>query len=173
MNLVAASKGKIQVNGSTGQLQTMTSKIADVLDGLELFTEFSYPDLKVIGRYMTQVTKKQGELIFSEGDPGDHMLILIEGKLSIFKGGEHGTHLLCHEGRGRIVGEMALLDHERRSASCVADSNCEMLILNETSLQRMVAEAPILAYRFMFGLAKLLSRRLRRTSGMLVEYLVS
>ncbi len=151
----------------------MTTKIADVLDGLELFTEFSYPELKVIGRYMTQVMKKQGELIFSEGDPGDYMLILIEGKLSIFKGGEHGTHLLCHEGRGRIVGEMALLDHERRSASCVADSNCEMLIFNEANLQRMVTEAPILAYRFMFSLAKLLSRRLRRTSGMLVEYLVS
>jgi hypothetical protein len=37
----------------------------------------------------------------------------------------------------------------------------------------MAAEAPLLAYRFMFSLAKLLSRRLRRTSGMLVEFLAS
>lgn len=149
----------------------MNINVADVLDGLELFQEFSYPELKVIGRYLTQVRKKQGDVVFAEGEPGDDMLILVDGRLSIFKGGENGTHLLCHEGRGRIVGEMALLDHERRSATCVADSDCEMLILNGEGLRCMAAETPLLAYRFMFSLAKLLSRRLRRTSGMLVEFL--
>jgi CRP-like cAMP-binding protein len=151
----------------------MTINIADVLDGLELFQGFSFPELKIIGRYLLQVEKTQGETVFTEGDPGNYMLILVEGKLSIFKGGEHGSHLLCHEGRGRIVGEMALLDHERRSATCVADSDCQMLTLDGDGLRRMAAEAPLLAYRFMFSLAKLLSRRLRRTSGMLVEFLAS
>ena len=151
----------------------MTINVADVLDGLELFQGFSYPELKIVGRYLLQVEKTQGETVFTEGDPGNYMLILVEGKLSIFKGGEHGSHLLCHEGRGRIVGEMALLDHERRSATCVADSDCQMLTLDGDGLRRMAAEAPLLAYRFMFSLAKLLSRRLRRTSGMLVEFLAS
>lgn len=149
----------------------MTIHVADVLDGLELFREFSYAELKVIGRFLTQISKKQGEVVFAEGDPGDTMLILAEGKLSIFKGGEHGSHLLCHEGRGRIVGEMALLDRERRSATCMADTDCTMFTLSEAGLHEMAEEAPLLAYRFMFNLAKLLSRRLRRTSGMLVEYL--
>lgn len=149
----------------------MTINVADVLDGLELFREFSYAELKVIGRFLTQVDKQQGEVVFAEGDPGDHMLILAEGRLSIFKGGEHGSHLLCHEGRGRIVGEMALLDRERRSATCMADTDCKMLTLDDLGLRQLTDEAPLLAYRFMFNLAKLLSRRLRRTSGMLVEYL--
>lgn len=144
---------------------------ADVLDGLELFQEFSYSELKVIGRFLTQIDKNKGEVVFAEGDPGDHMLILVEGRLSIFKGGEHGSHLLCNEGRGRIVGEMALLDRERRSATCMADTNCVMFTLSDVGLRQMADEAPLLAYRFMFNLAKLLSRRLRRTSGMLVEYL--
>ncbi|MDP1527087.1 MAG: cyclic nucleotide-binding domain-containing protein [Rhodocyclaceae bacterium] len=149
----------------------MTFNVADVLDGLELFQEFSYPELKLIGRFLTKVEKKQGAVVFAEGDPGDYILILAEGRLSIFKGGEHGSHLLCHEGRGRIVGEMALLDRERRSATCMADTDCTMLTLNDVGLRQMADEAPLLAYRFMFNLAKLLSRRLRRTSGMLVEYL--
>ena len=149
----------------------MTIHAADVLDGLELFREFSYAELKMIGRFLSQIDKKQGEVVFAEGDPGDHMLILAEGRLSIFKGGEHGSHLLCHEGRGRIVGEMALLDRERRSATCMADTDCVMLTLSEVGLRQMADEAPLLAYRFMFNLGKLLSRRLRRTSGMLVEYL--
>jgi CRP/FNR family cyclic AMP-dependent transcriptional regulator len=149
----------------------MTDRIADILDGLALFQDFSYPELKTISRFVTHVVYKQGEVLFEEGDPGDTMLILAEGKLSIFKGGEHGTQLLSHEGRGRMVGEMALLDNERRSASCVADTDCEVLTLSMDGLSRMSREAPILAYKFMFSLAKILSRRLRKTSGLLVDFL--
>ena len=151
----------------------MTTDIADVLDGLELFMGFAYPELKVTGRYLTRVTKQAGEVVFREGEPGTYMLILVEGRLSVFKGGETGNHLLCHEGRGRIVGEMALLDQERRSATCVADTECVMLTLDNDGLKNMATDYPLLAYRFMFSLAKLLSRRLRRTSGMLVEFLIA
>lgn len=147
--------------------------VADALDGLDLFKDFAYPDLKLIGRYLASETKEKGEVIFSEGDPGNYMLILVDGRLSIFKGGENGNHLLSHEGRGRLVGEMALLDQERRSATCMADTECTMLILGADQMRRMSAENPLLAYRFMFSLARLLSRRLRKTSGMLAEYLVT
>ena len=149
----------------------MTDRIADILDGLTLFQEFSYPELKAISRFVTHVEHKQGEVVFEEGDPGDYMLILAEGKLSIFKGGEHGSQLLCHEGRGGMVGEMALRDNERRSATCVADTNCAMLILHRDGLSRMSRETPILAFKFMFSLARILSRRLRKTSGLLVDFL--
>ena len=149
----------------------MTDRIADILDGLALFQDFSYPELKTISRFVTHVVYKQGEVLFEEGDPGDTMLILAEGKLSIFKGGEHGTQLLSHEGRGRMVGEMALLDNERRSATCVADTDCEVLSLSLEGLSRMSRETPLLAYKFMFSLARILSRRLRKTSGLLVDFL--
>jgi CRP/FNR family cyclic AMP-dependent transcriptional regulator len=151
----------------------MPADVASIIDGLELFQDFSYPELRVIARYLTKVDKKKGETVFAEGDPGDHMVIVADGKLSVFKGGEHGSQLLCHEGRGRIVGEMALLDRERRSATCVAESDCELLVFTGDNMARLAADTPLLAYRFMLNLAKLMSRRLRRTSGMLVEYLVA
>ena len=80
---------------------------------------------------------------------------------------------MSYEGKGRIIGEMALLDRERRSASCIADTQCQMLALNQDGLERMAREHPAVAYRFMHNLARLLSRRLRRTSGILAEHLVS
>ena len=147
------------------------SDIADVLDGLDLFQGFSYGELKIIGRYLSISNKDKGEVIFNEGDPGNFMLILAEGRISVFKGGEHGNHLLSYEGRGRFIGEMALLDNERRSATCIADTPCQLLVLDHASLERLENDAPLLAYRFMRCLALLLSRRLRKTSGMLVEYL--
>lgn len=151
----------------------MSSKIADLLDDLEFFREFSYPENETIGRYLMHMTAGKGDVIFNEGAPGSHMLILVEGRMSIAKGGEGGHHLLSYEGKGRIVGEMALLDRERRSATCVADTDCELLTLNHEGLERLAADYPVLAYRFMFTMARLLSRRLRRTSGVLAEYLVS
>ncbi|MDE2599849.1 MAG: cyclic nucleotide-binding domain-containing protein [Rhodocyclaceae bacterium] len=149
----------------------MSRDMAELLDGLDLFAGFSYPELQSIGRFVGYRGLKRGELVFSEGDPGAFMLILVEGQLSIYKGGECGQRLLSYEGRGRVVGEMALLDHERRSASCIADSDCLFVTLDHAGLDRLAEEFPGLAYRFALSLARLLSKRLRRTSGLLVEHL--
>ena len=145
---------------------------ADLLDGLDLFRGFAYGELKIISRFLSFETKEAGEVIFSEGDPGTFMLILVEGRVSVFKGGENGKHLLSYEGRGRFLGEMALLDRELRSATCITETECKILTLDRSALDRMEDECPRLAYRFTLCLAQLLSRRLRKTSGMLVEYLV-
>lgn len=150
----------------------MSQSIADQIDGLEFFRDFSYRELEAVSRYFGFSSLDAGQVIFNEGDPGTHLLILIDGRISIHKAGEGGRHLLSYEGKGRIVGEMALLDRERRSATCIAASDCELLTLNQDGLDRMAAECPALAYRFMFSLARLLSKRLRRTSGLLAEHLV-
>jgi len=151
----------------------VSTRIADLIDGLEFFQDFAYPELKTLAGYFGQMTVERGEVVFDEGEAGGYMLILIEGRISIHKAGESGRHLLSYEGKGRIIGEMALLDRERRSATCLAESDCELLTINHEGLDRLAAEHPLLAYRFMFALARLLSKRLRRTSGVLAEHLMT
>lgn len=148
-------------------------KIADLLDGLELFQDFSYAELELIAAYLTLEEVAQTKPVFQEGDPGNYMLIVIEGRIGIFKGGEHGRHLLSTETRGRVVGEMAMLDRERRSATCIAETDCELLILTSDNLKKMSVEHPAAAYHFMFCIARLVSRRLRRVSGMMADFLDS
>ena len=149
----------------------MKNDIADILDTLNFFKGFAYPELLVIGKYLMLQSAAKGTTVFKEGDPGSFMLILVTGSLSIYKGGEHGQHLLSSESKGRIVGEMALLDRERRSATCVVDQDCEYLTLNQEGLNKLATEYPALAYRFMYCVAQLISRRLRRTSGMMADFL--
>lgn len=150
----------------------MSRNIAELIDGLDFFQDFAYRELEALARYLGYSSVAAGQPVFNEGDPGSYMLILLEGRISILKAGESGRHLLSYEGKGRIIGEMALLDRERRSATCVAESDCELLHLSLENLDKLAAECPALAYRFMFALARLLSRRLRRTSGILAEHLV-
>ena len=149
----------------------MKSNIADLLDGLLFFKEFSYPELTMVGKYLMLQSAAKGTTIFEEGDPGSFMLILIKGSISIYKAGEHGQHLLSSETKGRIVGEMALLDRERRSATCTVGEDCEYLTLNQEGLKKLGMEHPALAYRFMYCVAQLISRRLRSTSGMMADFL--
>jgi CRP-like cAMP-binding protein len=146
-------------------------KIADLLDELDLFQDFAYPELEVIARFLNFEEVEQGIAIFNEGDPGNYMFILVKGRISILKGGEHGEQILSHEVPGRIIGEMTLLDHECRSATCQADTDCELLCLTSENLKKLAAESPGIAYRFMFCLARLLSRRLRRVSGIMADLL--
>ena len=146
-------------------------KIADRLDGLELFKDFSYPQLESIGRFLLLERVAKGEVLFLEGEAGNRMLILLSGSISIYKGGEHGRHLLSHETRGRVVGEMSVLDHEVRSATCIAETDCELVSLSSEGLKKMAHDNPSIAYQFMFCLSRLLSRRLRRVTGMMADYL--
>ncbi|MBS4097556.1 MAG: cyclic nucleotide-binding domain-containing protein [Sulfuricella sp.] len=147
-------------------------RIADILDNLDLFQgQFTYQELETLGRYMTFRTAVKREVIFHEGDPGNYMLILVEGRMEVSKSGDGGLHLLSYEGAGRVLGEMALLDREPRSATCVAAVDCDLLTLNDDSMTQMAEEYPGIAYKLIFLLAKLLSRRLRRTSGLLADFL--
>lgn len=150
----------------------MSKQIAELIDGLDFFTGFSFHELETVSRYMSYAELPKGETIFNEGDAGDNMLILIDGRISIYKAGESGAHLLSYEGKGRIIGEMALLDRERRSASCIADQPCRVLTFSQEALDRLAREHSGVAYLFMQRLARLLSRRLRRTSGILAEHLM-
>lgn len=149
----------------------MSTQIADQLEDLPLFQDFSYAELRGMARYLVPEKFPKGEVIFREGDPGSFMFILISGRMAIIKGGEHGQQLLSYEGQGRIVGEMALLDHEKRSATCMVDDDCELLKLTHDGLKKLAEEHPGLAYHFMHCLALLLSKRLRRASGIMADFL--
>ncbi|MBD8524486.1 cyclic nucleotide-binding domain-containing protein [Pseudomarimonas arenosa] len=142
------------------------------IDGLSIFQGLAYPDLELLCRYLHPLTVHQGNVLFSEGDPGDEMLILLSGTIAISKQGDRGQHLLSYAERGKIVGDMALLDREPRSATCVAETDCQLLSLSQSALDKMASQHPPLAFRFMRALARLLSRRLRRTSGVLTEQVV-
>lgn len=146
-------------------------KIADLLDGLDFVSDFDYPELEILAKYLTHHAMHKGSIIFEEGNPGDFLLIVVQGRISIYKSGDNGRQLLSTELRGRIIGEMAMIDQERRSATCISETECELLILTHFNMLSMAKAHPHVAYHFMNNLARILSRRLRRTSGMMADFL--
>ena len=99
-----------------------------------------------------------GQFIFKAGDPGETMYIINEGEVDIVDGS--GT-ILDTAGRGSIVGELALIDDEPRSASVVAKTACRLVAVDRRRFQYMVQETPFFALAVM----KVLADRLRKTSA--------
>jgi CRP-like cAMP-binding protein len=95
-----------------------------------------------------------GKSVFQAGEPGETMYVIAEGEVEILD----GSAILETAGPGSIVGELALIDDEPRSATVVAKTDCRLVPVDRRRFQYMVQETPF------FGLAvmKVLADRLRR-----------
>ena len=98
-----------------------------------------------------------GQFVFKAGDPGEAMYIVTEGEVDIME----GPAVLDTAGPGSIVGELALIDDEPRSASVVAKTACRLVPVDRRRFEYMVQETPFFALAVM----KVIADRLRKTSA--------
>jgi HEAT repeat protein len=129
---------------------------------VSLFSGLSLERLQAIERISTEAEYVKGEVIVREGEPGDDLFLLVEGRVDIVK--DHGTpaeERLNGSGPGGYFGEMAVLDGSPRSATVVAASDVRVLVLAGSRLRELVHEMPELA----FDLFRVLAERLRRAQG--------
>jgi len=95
-----------------------------------------------------------GQKIFSEGDPGDTMYVVIDGQVDLLVKGK----LVDHLGPGGVLGEMALLESVPRSATAVAKTACKLVPINEKRFTFLVQQTP----NFALQLMRVIAERLRR-----------
>lgn len=150
---------------------SLVGQIADMLMESSLFNGFPAAELRTVARYFGSSEVGKGEVIFNEGDAGTLMCIINSGDVSVLKSDSEGNNIEMAVLRsGRVFGEMAALDGERRSATCIAATNCVLLTLSKDSLDKMLLEAPKTTARLIRAVAVSLSRRLRMADGKLVDH---
>src|SRR5262245_56438443 len=82
-----------------------------------------------------------GTTIFEEGAPGHEMFVVLEGEVEVRVG---STPIFVVQ-PGDIVGEMALIDKQPRSATAIAKTNCRLAAVDERRFLFMVQETPFFA----------------------------
>jgi len=106
------------------------------------------------------VSLKGGERLFSQGDPGDSMYVVMSGRLRVLQQTEkEGTRVLAEIPRGESVGEMALITGEVRSAGIDAIRDSILVRLSRASFEKLVRSHPDL----LLNLSRLVVTRLNRT----------
>ena len=147
----------------------LNNEIRDWLMDCGLFDQLLPADFVAAAGYFSISSIAEGEEIFHEGDAGSFMCILHSGQVAVQKSTGDGHPVTVATLRsGRAFGEMAVLDGERRSATCVAASDCQLLNLGKDSLEKMLNDAPKIAAKIIRALAISLSKRLRMADGQLL-----
>ena len=85
---------------------------------------------------------KAGESLVREGDRSNQLFWLVEGRLEVVKIiNSHVAQLNIIEA-GDLVGELSFLDQKPRSASVRALVDCQLVVLEYSEFQEMLAEQP-------------------------------
>jgi CRP/FNR family transcriptional regulator, cyclic AMP receptor protein len=148
--------------------QAAGGKLA-VLRKHPIFCDLDAEAFEQLGRYARHATLKRGATIYSKGDPGNSLYVVISGtaKMSISSPGGRSA-ILNLIGPGEIFGEIALLDGRERTADAIANTNCEVFIIDRREFIPFVRSQPALAMKFI----ELLCARLRWTSDQVEEVIL-
>ena len=153
------------------KLEDLEFKVVQLRE-CELFRLYSLRDLEVVAGMVEIRSIRAGERIFVEGDTADWLAFVIEGKFSITKQGTHQQPItVSREYRSRLLGEMAVIDGEPRSATCTSALGARLAILRASDFEKLGEDYPRIGFRLLRDVAKILSTRLRATSGQLVDSL--
>ena len=101
---------------------------------------------------------KDGEIIIRQGDKGDRMYVIQEGKVEVFQQKNDKDIHLAFLNEGDFFGEMAIFEKEERSASVRAIDEVRILTIDQKNFLRRIHEDPSLA----FHVVKIMSQRIRQ-----------
>jgi NTE family protein/lysophospholipid hydrolase len=109
----------------------------------ELFGHLDEPALREIEGRLEWFQLRSGELLFREGDTGDHVFIVMNGRLRVTTiDGDGHERVLEEVGRGGAVGEVALLTGEPRSATIHAIRDTHLLRLSRGGFDALLDRHP-------------------------------
>jgi CRP-like cAMP-binding protein len=111
--------------------------------------------LAEIAERLQEVQVDTGHRLMTEGEIGDALYVLIEGRFGAWRGGVPIAEL---DG-GDVIGELSLLDPEPRSATIVALEPSRLFALRQQDIEDLINGCPEIAFAFI----RLLCRRLRST----------
>ncbi len=123
------------------------------LKSIDLFSQIPGEDLAAIALISSEENRELGDEIFAEGEAGDALYLVIDGRVRVHK----LDRVIAELGERECFGEMAILDAAPRSATVSSLSPTALLKITREDFQDILTEKPEIAQ----GIIKVLTRRLR------------
>jgi len=146
-------------------------EIIYILKNVPIFKPFANKEeeLKIIAKIMEYKKVKKNTVIIREGEFGDTLYILKSGAVNILKRtleNEEYTVVRLESTKNNIVffGELALLDNDKRSATVIADTDCELLVIRRKNFIKLGDQYPHLGLPITREISTILASRLRKAN---------
>lgn len=134
----------------------------DVLANMPLFSRLTERELLRVMQAVEVREHKDGDVIIREGDRGDELFIVLEGKVLVSRGGQPLTHL----GAGEHVGEMALIRSVPRSATVTAVGPAtELIAIRRADFFEILRKEHEVAVKMLWQFLGVFADRLDQTSS--------
>ena len=126
----------------------------DLLKKVPMFSELSKSHLREISKHSDNVAKKAGDVLARQGNKGWEFFFIIEGKARVEKDGRVIRNLIS----GDFFGEISLIDREPRTASVIAETDMDLLVVHSRSFNHLLDMTPGLSEKILISLCKYLRR---------------
>ncbi|WP_163551231.1 Crp/Fnr family transcriptional regulator [Candidatus Frankia alpina] len=133
-----------------------------LLRATTLLKELDEEDLLRLASRAVTRRFRRGQVVFTEGEPGDTLLVVATGRLKVLTKADDGRdHVLNIAGPRETVGELNIVEAGTRSASVEALEPTTALLLDRTAVWELVRERPAVAEQ----LIRALVAHVRRLTG--------
>jgi len=115
----------------------------ELLAGIEFFALLKEDDRQALANVVDSVTLAAGEVLFNAGEPGESLFVVRSGSIELFIKDTVGQKIvLTISEAGDLFGELSLLDSGPRTATAVALSETELLVLDRDDLLLLFEKRP-------------------------------
>jgi CRP-like cAMP-binding protein len=144
--------------------------VDDVIRKAPLFSAVDDEAADALRRSMSEISLGRGQVLFREGDAGEKLYVVADGKVKLGRTSSDGReNLLAILGPGEMFGELSLFDPGPRTATATAVTDTRLYALGHADLTTWVHGRPEVA----LSLLKQISSRLRRTNEVIGDLVFS
>jgi HEAT repeat protein len=119
-----------------------------------IFSQLSPEDLQRIGAAATERLYPAGEALVTEGDIGDELIVIAEGRVRVVQGEGESARVVRTYTVGDHIGELAVLTDRPRAATVVAEESVRGLVIGGESVRAILQERPSAAMAMLATLAE-------------------
>ncbi|NJD55948.1 MAG: cyclic nucleotide-binding domain-containing protein [Nitrospirae bacterium] len=105
---------------------------------------------------------QQGDVIFTEGEPGKALYIILDGSVSIVKKCGSEDKVLATLSMGSFFGELAIIDQMPRFASAIALEKTNLLIMYKSYFDDLIRSSNTMSAHLLLNIVELLSAYIRK-----------
>ncbi len=168
------STGSSGSKDGAGKSTPKSRKNLSVLKETELFAGLTEDEVEGLADVFPHRRFEANQTLFQVGDEGAEAYLVVEGELQVLRsdcGGGIGTPALLTVKPGGVVGELALVDRQPRSADVVALVDTDTVVVPRKALERVMLELPRIGQRVLLNLARVIAQRTRETTNRLATTL--
>jgi CRP-like cAMP-binding protein len=143
--------------------------VLEIIEKLSLFCELRREELRVVAKFSELKEYPRDTTIFKECDIGNELYVIVEGKVNIVKRSREGRRkILATLKKDHFFGELAVIDKYVRSASAETVTPSKLLVVKAKDIEYFYPEV---FSKILSAIARMMSLRLRLTSGKLSEFI--